>query len=62
MAQMHLSGALHIVNVAGGMKALGLSDVIGFLLSSCVFGKKILDSVQACIFRCNMQYMCTMGF
>ncbi|KAH6679873.1 hypothetical protein F5X68DRAFT_234395 [Plectosphaerella plurivora] len=43
MARMHLTGALHIINAAGGIAALGLSDLISYLISNCVYSKRILD-------------------
>ncbi|KAI0827813.1 hypothetical protein F5Y06DRAFT_283585 [Hypoxylon sp. FL0890] len=43
MASRHISGALHIIQMAGGFQALGLSEFIRYILHSCIYGKRLLD-------------------
>lgn len=46
MASQHLQGALHIIEAAGGVEALGLGDLASFLLYSCIYGKRLLDGTE----------------
>lgn len=60
MARMHLTGALHIINAAGGIEALGLSDLISYLISNCVYGKRILDE-DSDVLKRNKRYAGGLG-
>lgn len=43
MAAKHIRGAVRIIQSAGGMVALGLSEVVRCILYSCLYGKGFLD-------------------
>ncbi|GAB1312091.1 hypothetical protein MFIFM68171_02301 [Madurella fahalii] len=61
MAATHLEGALQIIRVAGGIEALELSGLVLFLLSSCVYGKKLLDSDPRIEIPCSAKILDKMG-
>ncbi|KAH6880359.1 hypothetical protein B0T10DRAFT_581623 [Thelonectria olida] len=43
MASKHVLGAVHIIREAGGVQALGLSELVICILYSCMYGKGLLD-------------------
>lgn len=61
MAATHLAGALQIIRVAGGIEALELSGLVLFLLSSCLYGKKLLDSDPRIEIPCGAKFLDQMG-
>ncbi|KAK4121003.1 hypothetical protein N657DRAFT_648380 [Parathielavia appendiculata] len=61
MAATHLAGALQIIRVAGGIKVLELSGLVLFLLSSCVHGKKLLNSDPPIEIPCGTEFLNRMG-
>lgn len=61
MAATHLAGALQIIRAAGGIEALELSGLVLFLLSSCVYAKKLLDSDPRIEIPCSVKFLDEMG-
>ncbi|KAK4039723.1 NADP-dependent oxidoreductase domain-containing protein [Parachaetomium inaequale] len=61
MAATHLAGALQIIRVAGGIEALELSGLVLFLLSSCVYAKKLLDSDPRMEIPCTGKFLDQIG-
>ncbi|KAI1141735.1 hypothetical protein F5Y05DRAFT_373635 [Hypoxylon sp. FL0543] len=55
MASRHVWGALHIVQLAGGPEALGLSEFVCYILHSCIHGKRLLDRHPE--LRCSKAFM-----
>lgn len=43
MAAKHVLGAVHIIKAAGGLQALGLSDIVRGILYSCIYGKSLFQ-------------------
>jgi hypothetical protein len=62
MAATHLAGALQIISVAGGIEALELSGLVLFLLASCVYAKKLLDSDPRIEIPCSARFWDQIGY
>lgn len=43
MAAKHMLGAIHIIQEAGGVDALGLTDLVRYIIHSCIHGKGLPD-------------------
>ncbi|CAM1504983.1 Fc.00g106200.m01.CDS01 [Cosmosporella sp. VM-42] len=54
MASKHVLGAVRIIEAAGGVQALSLSDIVRYLLYSCIYGKGLPDWEPALLYYSSM--------
>lgn len=43
MASSHVLGAIRIIQAAGGIQNLELTDLVQYILYSCIYGKGLVD-------------------